>query len=451
MRSDATRQRVALFGNFGTGNLGNEATLQAMVHHVRRHLPNVEISCVCPGPEKTAAEYSIRAVPMRAPVSIWRLASLSRRREVAGTPNESISKGRRESRRQFRAFVDKALRYLIYPFVDAYRWFKCFAVLKNTDLLVMTGTGMVGDYSIGPFDLHYDILRWAVISKLCRCKLLFVSVGGGPIRHPLSKCFVRAALALADYCSFRDAPSKDHLEASGIDVRKHAVYPDLAFSLPTDTVPANREPARRRAVVGVGVMNYHGRLGRGGSDQTIYGKYVANVASLVMRLVERGYAVRILIGDVVWDQDVRRDLRTELERRKCNSEAGRVIDEPASSVDELLRQLASVDVVASSRFHNLLLGLILGKPGMAISYHEKFQPLMSGMGLGEFCCDIEQIDVDELFGKIVKLMEDAPAIKAKIALKTESCRTALDEQYLRIFAAKPETIVAMMAANSMPS
>ena len=54
MRPDATRQRIALFGNFGTGNLGNEATLQAMLYNLRSHLPNAEISCICPGPENTA-------------------------------------------------------------------------------------------------------------------------------------------------------------------------------------------------------------------------------------------------------------------------------------------------------------------------------------------------------------------------------------------------------------
>ena len=39
MTLDATRQRIALFGIFGTGNLGNEATLQAMVYNLREHLP----------------------------------------------------------------------------------------------------------------------------------------------------------------------------------------------------------------------------------------------------------------------------------------------------------------------------------------------------------------------------------------------------------------------------
>src|SRR6266849_9333613 len=90
MRLDAKGQRIALFGNFGTGNLGNEATLQAMVLNVRKYLPNAEISCVCPKPENTATQYNICAVPIRAPVPIWRLSSLSNReRKVA---DGSISK-----------------------------------------------------------------------------------------------------------------------------------------------------------------------------------------------------------------------------------------------------------------------------------------------------------------------------------------------------------------------
>jgi polysaccharide pyruvyl transferase WcaK-like protein len=431
MESDATAPRIALFGNFGTGNLGNEATLQAMILNVRKYLPDAEISCVCPDPENAAKQYGIPALPLRAPLPAWKSSGFAGgERKVA---DGSTAKAGAGPYRRMKAILNKSLRIFSYPFIDAYRWFKVFIALKDKDLLIMTGTGMVGDYAIRPFDLHYDILRWAVISRLCRCKLLFVSVGGGPLRFRLSRWFIKAALALSDYCSYRDAPSKDHLGAAGIDVTNHVVYPDLAYSLPKVVIPKKRESGRGDTTIGVGIMNYHTRIGGSGSDQTIYRNYVGRMASFIVRLLERGYTVRILIGDVIWDQDVRGDLRRELEARRCNYEDGRIIDEPASSVDELLFQLASVDVVVSSRFHNVLLGLMLGKPAMAISYHEKFQPLMSGVGLDEFCCDIEQIDVDELIGKVVKLVEDAPAFEARIALKTESHRAALDEQYQRIF------------------
>jgi polysaccharide pyruvyl transferase WcaK-like protein len=434
MRPDPTRQRIALFGNFGSGNLGNEATLQAMLYNLRRHLPNAEIKCICPEPENTALQYNISAVPIRAPFPIWKLVGVSNNDdEPGGGSSGTISATATEPHRRIRAFGKlRALRMCAYPFVDAYRWFKGIASLRNRNALIMTGTGMLSDFSASPFGLraspfglHYDIFRWAVIAKLCRCKLLFVSVGGGPIHHPLSKYFVKAALALAHYRSYRDASSKDHLEAIGVDVTNDAVYPDLAFSLPR-AVPVNHDPGQQGIVVGVGLMNYFGRF------ETIYREYIQRLASFVVRLLERRYTVRILIGDFVCDQGLRRDLRTLLEERGCNYEDGSIIDEPAFSVDELLSQLASVDVVVSSRFHNLLLGLMLKKPVVAISYQEKFKALMDGVGLGDFCQDIEHIDVDDLIAKVISTQENAPGITSRIAPKTESYRAALDEQYVRI-------------------
>jgi polysaccharide pyruvyl transferase WcaK-like protein len=440
MRPDPTRRKIALFGNFGTGNLGNEATLQAMVYNLRRHLPNVEISCICSEPENTASEYKICAVPIRATFPIWRWSTDSGKDdERARGPNGSVSGTATETRRWFKAFPRLRVPFRICASVipEAYRWFKGIARLKESNLLIMTGTGMLDDYAITPFALHYDIFRWAVIAKLCRCKLLFVSVGGGPIRHPLSKYFVRVALALADYRSYRDVSSRDHLEAIGVDVKEDTVYPDLAFSLPRAVVPANHDPGRPGAVIGVGVMNYHNRFGRSGNDDTIYRDYVRSLSYFVIRLLELGYTVRILIGDVVYDQGVRQDLRTVLEERGFKYGNGRIIDEPVSTVDELLSQLSSVDVLVASRFHNLLLALMLGKPVFAISYHEKFRPLMNGVGLGGFCQDIEQIEVDELIGKILSLQANAAGIKLQIARETESYRLALDDQYERILKVSP--------------
>jgi polysaccharide pyruvyl transferase WcaK-like protein len=423
MKPDPTRRRIALFGSFGTGNLGNEATLQAMIYNLRRHLPDVEISCICPAPENTAVQYDISAAPIRASVSIWKLAGMAKRE--APTSSDASAKAHVSLR---------PLRICAFPLREIYRWVKGIARLRGSNLLIMTGTGMLGDYAITPLGFHLDIFRWAVIAKLCRCKLAFVSVGGGPIRHPLSRFFVKMALALADYRSYRDASSKDYLRATGVDVKNDAVYPDLAFSLPIAVIPADYDPGRQGVVIGVGLMNYHDRLGRSGNDETtIYRDYVTRLASFVVRLLERGYAVRILIGDFVCDQSVRQHLRTALKGFGVGYEDSRVIDEPASSVDELLRQLASVDIVVSSRFHNLVLALMLRKPVFAISYHEKFRPLMDGVGLGEFLYDIEDFDADELSERIISLHEDPQYIKIEITRHAESYRVALYEQYERVF------------------
>ncbi len=79
-----------------------------------------------------------------------------------------------------------------------------------------------------------------------------------------------------------------------------------------------------------------------------------------------------------------------------------------------------------------MLALVLGKPIFAISYHEKFQPLMEGVGLAEFSQNIERIDPDELIVKVNKLRENTSGINLEAKRVTEGYRVALDEQYKRI-------------------
>ncbi len=43
----STRTRIGLWGNFGTGNWGNECTLQAAISNVRLRMPSTEVACIC--------------------------------------------------------------------------------------------------------------------------------------------------------------------------------------------------------------------------------------------------------------------------------------------------------------------------------------------------------------------------------------------------------------------
>jgi len=418
MCSKVRQPKIAIFGTFGTGNLGNECTLQAMLHNIQRYLPDAEIICVCSGPEETAARCGIPAFPIRYAVSI---------RQVLGV------RSRRENK------LVKWLRKLIRLPMGPYRWYKAFTILRNQDTLVITGLGMLGDFGIRPFGLHYDILGWSIIAKLCGCRLLFVSVGVGPVRHPVSRLFVKAALALGDYRSYRDRFSKEYLERIGFKTKSDYVYPDLVFSLPR-TMPADGEERKnRKPVIGVGLLNYYNRRGRTDSGAATYRDYMAGIAALVSGLMEREDTVRLLIGDTVYDQGARQDLRGLLEARGWNYGDPAIIDEPATSVDELLSQLATTDLVVASRFHNLLLAIMLGKPVVALSYHEKIVSLMEELGLSEFCHDIEHLDVDKLIGQITELTSRAgtSARRTAIEKQIQAYREMLDEQYERIFRGVP--------------
>jgi polysaccharide pyruvyl transferase WcaK-like protein len=317
--------------------------------------------------------------------------------------------------------------------MELHRWSKAFQTLKGVDMLVMTGTGMLGDVGIAPFGLHYDILKWSIIAKLRRCKLLFVSVGVGPIHHPLSRWLVKAALAFADYRSYRDSFSKEYLESFHFDTKRDSICPDLAFSLPKTMIPSSQGHNGHAAVIGVGIITYSQRRANLGNDESGYHNYLAKLSTFVTWLIEHQYTVRLLIGDAMYDHRARQDLRSLLEVSGINYGARKIIDEPACSVDEVLSQLANTDLVVASRFHNVLLALWLNKPVVAISFHEKVDSLMSGVGLSEFCQDIEHIDTQKLIDQFLALEQNAESLRSQIKQKAEAYQVALDKQYDRIF------------------
>ncbi|HEY6945954.1 MAG TPA: polysaccharide pyruvyl transferase family protein [Candidatus Acidoferrum sp.] len=400
-----TRHKIALFGAFGVGNLGNECTLQALLYNIRRYVPHAEISCICPGPEETRSAYKIPS-------------SLIKEMPLSPIKNRTLRLLRR-------IFVGVPM--------ELFRWCKVIARLKDVDLLVMAGTGMLGDFGIAPLGLHYEILKWTIAAKLCRCKVIFLSVGAGPLRQALSRYFVKAALSCADYRSYRDEFSKDYLQSIRFHAEGDHVYPDLAFSFPTDTLPRGSDHSGDKPIIGLGLITYFNRRCDSSEDETIYRDYLKKVANFVAWLLERKYTVRLLIGDVSYDQRARQDLRIILEERGFNCSNGSIIDAPASSVEEVLSQLAATDLVVASRFHNILLALMLGKPVLAISYHEKVDALMADAGLVEFCQNIERIDLEKMIGQFGVLRKQAASTKIQLERNAKACRTALDDQYNHIF------------------
>jgi polysaccharide pyruvyl transferase WcaK-like protein len=408
MSNKAKNPVISLFGVFGAGNLGNECTLQALLYNLRKQLPGAKINCICTGPGEVAATYGIDAVP--------------------------IKEGARKGKGPAKSKIFRILRKIVVGIpTDLLRWRRAVRVMRGCDMLVMTGTGMLGDFGISAFGLHYEILRWSIAAKLSRTKLLFVSVGAGPIHDPLSRRFVKAALSLADYRSYRDSFSKEYMESIGFKANADSVYPDLAFSLPRTEIPKRHNRNGSRPVIGVGVITYFDRRSRAEDADEIYRNYIGKIADLVRWLIDHQYRVRLLIGDVVYDQRVREDLKVVLEAQGVSYRDGQLIDEPAESLADVLTQLASTDMLIASRFHNVLLGLMVTQLVVAISYHQKVEALVSGVGLQDFCQDIEELKIDKLIQQVTTLDQMRDAIRPKIEARTELYRTELDEQYTRIF------------------
>jgi polysaccharide pyruvyl transferase WcaK-like protein len=265
------------------------------------------------------------------------------------------------------------------------------------------------------------------MAKLRRCKLLIVGVGAGPIYGAVGRYFVKSALSLADFRSYRDASSKKYLEEIGFHVRDDHIYPDLAFSIPETLIP-QRSVKTGRQVVGVGLMANSGRYGTAGPNSRVHLAYLNNLAVFVTWLLAYDYDIRLLIGDV-GDLDTVHEFRQMLRDRLPSYDEHRVISEPMSTVEDLLAQIAETDVVIATRFHNVLLSLLCNKPVISISFHPKCASLMKAMDLEAYCLDIRELNVDSLIETFKTLKLDSSKIESRIKDKIREHRERLYEQY----------------------
>jgi len=400
------KKKIFIFGNFGSGNLGNEATLQVTLHHLRRLLPAAAVTCVCTDPETVEAAYHAAAVPIRPVMIRWTLRNRAAR---------------------------WILKLLLGVPCEIYRWLRCLVMLWGADALLIPGTGVVTDacglVHWGP----YGLFQWAVAAKLVGCKVLFISVGAGPLYSHLGRVLVRSAMALADFRSYRDASSLQYLETVGFRRRDDRVYPDLVFSLPEVAEPRLIIKSRARAVVGLGLMGYAGRYNVEKPKESTYINYINSLVGLVGWLFSCEYDVRLLDGDIV-DAGLHEHFINSVKDRLSTYDSARIIDVPAVSVEQLFSQLATTDLVVATRFHNALMALLLNKPVISISFHHKCVSLMSDIGLSEYCLDINDLRAEELIERFCRLAKNTDFLKPIIRERVVAYRKALDEQYETILA-----------------
>ena len=394
--------RICFFGHFGSPNFGNEITLQTVLYHVRRFLPEAEVACICTGPEALAATQKIATVPIS---------------------RTFIKPGRRRTR------LARLLRRVFIGLPsEPLRWREAFRTLKGADALIIPGTGLVTDanglFEWGP----YNLFKWSLIASVRRCKVFFISVGAGPVYSALGKYFVKSALSLADFRSYRDNASLEYLKGIGFSTNSDRIYPDLVFGVPEAMLPQHGNERSKRSIVGLGLMPYAGKYSVAKPSHRTYQEYLKSLVTFAQWLLVHDYDIRLLIGEVS-DSSASEEFKVLLRVSMGHYDENRIIDQPAGSIKQLLPQIAATDIVVATRFHNVVLALILNKPVISISFHHKCASLMKEMGLSDYCQDIGHINAGRLIEQFQELQRNADELKPLIRQRVEQARKALDEQY----------------------
>lgn len=395
--------RIAILGLFGSPNHGNEATLAAFVQNVSRRVPGVEFVGIAPRQSNIADSMGYRHLlldPLPVAQYFWRL-------EPTGLRDACIRMALRATEGRRRRVAS--------------------ALLEGISALVMPGTGLIDDFGQRPLDLPTHIDRWTRAAALRGIPSSFLSVGASTVRSKTSRALFRLALARAEYCSFRDDVSVDNARALGHGGEAPMV-PDLAFSLPPEwlVLPARRSPRR---VVGIGVMGYVGWNRSAAEGERIYRRYLDKVCTLVDCVLADGHEVRLLTGDARADDDTVRDVLGRCTPGAAAS--GRLHADPIVTFRDVLTQLGACDVVAATRFHNVLLSLLLERPTISIGYGDKNDAVMAYFDLQRFGHDIETFDVAVVRQQIRDLERRPQDALAVVPQRLADARARLDLQFDR--------------------
>jgi polysaccharide pyruvyl transferase WcaK-like protein len=178
-------------------------------------------------------------------------------------------------------------------------------------------------------------------------------------------------------------------------------------------------------------MAYHGWRNDPARGAEIYAAYLHKITNFVLWLLHRGHVVRVLMGETS-DRRAVDDLFRALRTRSPHLGNGSVMFTPAQTLHDVMQQMADVDAVVATRYHNIVCALRMRKPTISIGYAPKNDALLAEMGLAAFCQHIEDFDVARLEAQITRLMSHRAAYERSIREASALLEGKLREQESRL-------------------
>ncbi|MEU2422006.1 polysaccharide pyruvyl transferase family protein [Streptomyces sp. NPDC007851] len=386
--ADGTPVRVGLFGLLGSGNLGNDGSLEALLGYLRAEHPGAVVDALCGGPETVTARFGIPATRLHWNRAEYRTASR------AG------------------AIAAKGLGKLVDVFRTA-------AWVRRHDVVIVPGMGVLeATLPLRPWGFPYALFLLCASGRLLGTRVALVSVGAAEIGDRPTRALVRWSARLAAYRSYRDAQSRAAMRAMGVDTARDEVYPDLAFALPA---PPARTPSDSPGPVCVGVMDFYGGNDDRARAEEIHRRYLDGTITFVRTLVAEGRPVRLLTGDRC-DRSVVDAILDAVDSPLVTAA------EPASLAD-LMNEMAAADTVVAVRYHNLICALKTGTPVLALCYAAKSDALMDRMGLGAYCHPAREVDADRLLEQFRDLEKHAAELRRTLSERNRAAAQQLAHQF----------------------
>jgi polysaccharide pyruvyl transferase WcaK-like protein len=257
-----------------------------------------------------------------------------------------------------------------------------YRFLRAQDLMIVSGGGQLDEEWGGPWGHPYSLFKWAILARLARIPFVFASVGACKVNSSASRFFVSVALRLAAYRSYRDKNSRKIAASLFNGAALDSVVPDLAFSLQLpEGKPSNcvRMLARGRTIFAVSPMAYAKPGCWPVEDSSVYDRYLRQMARLISQLLERdGFLV--MVSSTAGDRRVFSEILEYLDDHSRALLDHQLHIPEIASWRDLIAVLRDVDFLVASRLHSVILGFVVDRPTVAISFDAKVDWIMEDLG-----------------------------------------------------------------------
>jgi polysaccharide pyruvyl transferase WcaK-like protein len=427
---DRARPRVALIAHVGTTNHGDEAILASTLDALATWQPAPAVTVFSIDPPDTTRRHGVASLPLRRVVARGGHEPAPRPTTRAATPAGAPSSGgvRSVLRRVpgLRSTVEalRAVGAALAAVKDEVPFLvRSWRALRGTRLVVVAGSNQLEDWFGGAWGFPYTIYTWVFLARLVGARVVFLSVGSGPLGASLSRSFCRRALGRSELSSFRDAESEALMRSCGFEGAS-SVQPDLAFGLAPREPPARTPGAPLRVLINVFPYkdpSYDPHV-KGAGDK--FERYLATLAALTSGLLERGH-------EVVFACSQRADRRVIglVQARLPAGQGSRTVMYDPQSVDELRGILGGADFVIATRFHGILLSLLAARPVVALCYQSKSRNLMASVGLERFAVDLTDSNAAEILARFEELRARAPELKDALGERVARTHAAVLAQF----------------------
>ena len=426
----------ALVSPCGYGNLGDAAIQDAMIANIRMRYPDARILGITLNPPDTEGRHGITTFPIRAGERHKRAgayptaekASAMKQAPVSGKglTGAGLSWIYRIVRTIARSVLPESVRARLRTMCEegqhlaaAFQW------LRAVDTLIFSGGGQLDDSWGGPSGHPWALIKWTLLAKLRNARVLILSVGYGSLESWWSRRFVRLALSMADYRSYRDAGSRDLMRRAGF-AGVDPVVPDLAYSRPSEYQRGPIGGSIR--TVGICPMAYCDPRGWFKHDRRAYESYLERLAQVAVWLIQTQRRLVFFVSGGA-DHRVADEVIARVSSRVAPSQHAQMRLAPVVTVDGFLEQAAAVDVVVGSRLHALLLSHLAGTPTIAISYERKVDALMAEMEQDAYALSIDALTLPD-FRRVFEALEGAwQTARDRLRAKRTEYRGLLQRQY----------------------